>query len=1187
MKEKIILIGMLILFFSAVSFAADECIACENVTDAPESNILIRMDEVDNLAEAIIYYENYSAEDPRIPITDSVVFVYVVPSIGDSELVRTYTDDDGHAPFDFSSYALAGAEDRITYVFRFIYCPFCYPEASGYPCGFEECMGFAGIETGYENPEDVPLVSGVEVPVELNEELYLPSSRSITYVPPPPEATGATTPAFCLPLVLVFALLGGALYYTGRNPFAAFNISTPRISRHIRYTPTGRGYSLNVRYVASSLKSVAKEGKDLQKARKEGKFGEAVKGSFGIVSGGKEAGKTVGKQLANIVTLGGFSNVANMVNTIRGGQVRRVSTQVAGKEGVTTEKEAYEVVPSAKEIVKGAKVKGRASYISMFQPGRIAEGAGKKAGRKAAGKIVGGAFLNLGIGLLGSGFATIFMSDKAVDRMAKYTDKMMATEGAEKLAKKDVEYENLMKLTGDKSAPASIPQITVQEGMKPDADGYYVSQTADGGTLKVDAKVLEETGEMVGTKTIEKEGKKVTYTFSQKANGAVTTDRISIQEGSGKEAVTTHYTVRNDGTLRTQEVTIGEGEAAKTYTLKPVPKTDITAVAEVKYDEFGERETTIVEAPKELENQVKSAFESAKPAKGESISMETLGLKGPGNVAQEVGKYAYSTVDVNMAGKEDPVTIQQKVGAEKGDYSYIETQKDGSRIEYHVDDGKIVSASRIDVSGAKTGLRTEANGAFEGTQIKRGSDTKVMEQYNNIVETKTNFLNACRDIDAYVSNQALALAYDAMELGKPVGAFTTEMEKGVDSIKVEGKKAIIEDETKQLLKYNAPALQMEGIEALPEYRGGTDPDTAAGRQNIEKHFENAAEGAYYQAGLSYAKKEFKKMTTPEQAGADALFSLGTDVADMNKKEAMGAVKAQLDARADLTPEQKDDALKAASKLWGKDVTKIANTYVAAAEQAAAAYPEYLKVQDKALEKLEPLYEGKDDMVREDVLNTAKTIGLSGSIPKGMAAELDLPGGMKADEALARGIIYQNSKTVEDHPEASLVKPPKDDSAAEKARYESEKLLLEMANNGLAKPPTEPVMPEPKPGETPSDYSSRLSKEYIPKLMDYEEHKTPEWDQYNNFYTSKKSETAFAASTVLLSAIKKGDAKELSAGVYQDAGDGIDGGKVDKWADAARGVETYVKAKEKKKKEKAKETIEELKEVSKKAGEFGM
>ncbi len=1158
MCKKILLLNMLLfLFFSAVTMAVEECIVCENVTDAPQANMLVSIGDEAKIARAFVYYDNYTADVPRAPITDSIVFVYVMPAVGDAELIRIYTDDEGWANFDFTSYALTAEEERISYVFRFIYCPFCSPEAD--PCGFDECMKFAGIETPYAEADDVTLGTGAAVPSEINEGIYLPTSKSIAYSPPPPEATGATTPAFCLPLVIIFALLGGALYYTGRNPFAAFTIGTPRMGKHIRYTPTGRGYSLSARYVAQSIAGGVKEAKGI----KEKGAAAAAKKAFGIEKG---AGK---QMLISAVTLGTYSNVVNLVSTIKGGSRIVTDTQVAGKAGVEkVEKKVVKGLPSAKEVIKKAGAKARGAYISMAQAERLApEGeAVKGAGAKAFGKIVGGALANVGIGLLGSSFVSMFMKEETLNRMTNYTDKLIVSEAAEKLGAKDISYDKMMKLTGNEAGPKAPEMVIDEKAMAKD------------GTLKA-TTIKDAAGNdiIMGTKTVEEKGKTIEYSFSGKVGEKLTVSSVKVTEGSGEKAVIKNFLMRNDGTLKLESVTLGEG--GKTYTMVPVPKTDKQAIAEVTYKE-GERQVNIVELPKETEKQVMGAIKDVTPPKGEKLTMESAGITSAPNILKELGKYIYTATEVNMAGKDGPVTINKPMGAEKGDFTYTETQKDGSKIEYSVKDGNVVAASKIGVDGTRTALGTEKSGVFEGTQIMRGGKTDILERYDKIVERQTDFLKACEAIDKTPSKMALEIAYEKIPGLNTTSGFTKTMEDGIESMKVTekvGKKTKevgVSDETKQLLTYNAPQLNDPD-----RYPGGPD------KEAVKDFFKSAADG-----GMASAIQNKLGSKDPEkQAAADAIAGIGTDIVGMKKKDYIAAVETQLDMRADLSPRQKEEALDAAEKLWKvphikASMMNTAKDYAKAGEQAAAAYPEYKKVENEALKQLEPIY-GKNEELKNLVEGTAKQLGATPP-----PTEL----GMSNSEALARAIVHE---TADKPPETSL------------AKNEEQKLLVEMIDNGLSKPPA----PKPvdyaalrnefegyfndktaqKPGESTEDYMERMKKEeiltetgkaneekitqiekdyYDTKLKEYQTEEKKKRQEYNNFYYGKESEKALAASTVILTAIKKGDKIDAA---YKDVMEGIDGGNADKWGDAAKEAAKYVEQQQQKKEEKRQKELKSL------------
>jgi hypothetical protein len=188
-----------------------------------------------------VYYENLTASPPRQPVSNSVIIAQVFNG-SFSDTYKIYTDDSGAATFDFSIY-----KDRAVN-FKFLYCPFtCSASDPGFSkCGFLQCLDFAGIQCTLPTCafSDLPDAPGATPLAETKCLKLLPTIQSTTYSPPPPSLI--TTPAICLPLLIIFALLGGALFISGKNPFAAFDFSAPRVGRHVRYQARGRAVSVSV-----------------------------------------------------------------------------------------------------------------------------------------------------------------------------------------------------------------------------------------------------------------------------------------------------------------------------------------------------------------------------------------------------------------------------------------------------------------------------------------------------------------------------------------------------------------------------------------------------------------------------------------------------------------------------------------------------------------------------------------------------------------------------------------------------------------------------------------------------------------------------------------------------------------------------------------------------------------------------
>jgi len=241
--------------------------------------MIVFVDELENTTDISVYYENSSASPPRQPIQNAMIVIYMYNESGISDgLWRIFTDDEGTAQFDYTNWADG------EFAMKILYCPFCCPlEEPNEWCGWNECLKMAEIQVGLgTEPEDVPVPSGHTVPSELNCNAYRPSMQLVIYNPPPKEPTAAV-PLLCTIGLLIFALLGGALHLSGRNPFMGFNLGRPRVGRHIRYQARGRGWALNLGAAVSSIRSATREGRQATKDRRAGKS-RSFKERFGYNS---------------------------------------------------------------------------------------------------------------------------------------------------------------------------------------------------------------------------------------------------------------------------------------------------------------------------------------------------------------------------------------------------------------------------------------------------------------------------------------------------------------------------------------------------------------------------------------------------------------------------------------------------------------------------------------------------------------------------------------------------------------------------------------------------------------------------------------------------------------------------------------------------------------------------------------
>ncbi len=538
MNKKIIIMSMLLLLAFSVAFAAyegEECIICDLMIDEPQSNMLLTEDKTAETYGIKLYYENYSNTPSRTSIENSMLFVYVVPAEGEKELLRIYTNEDGEALFDFSEYAAIAQEEQITYLFTIIYCPFCHPSDPGYPCGFDECVEYTGIEVppGITGPDPIsliPLAEGVTEPTteELNTRHFLPSSVSTTHVPPPqPESR---VPAFCLPLILIFALLGGALYYTGRNPFAAFSLGTPRAGiggRHIKYTPGGRGLSLSGSYIAQQMAGAVREGKAMKAYRKAKKAGDK--------EGMKEAAKGLVKPASwkNTLSFG----LHGAIFGEKGGKA------VAGAKGGVTESRGGIVglIRRGKKMRGERRIKTKTAKSFTTPSGRKALGleGGAKGRLKGWAKTTGEAMTHVLGGLLSKSFLSCFGLQGVAERMQKYVINKNATATARGDAESAVAAEDqqrivnkLSKLVQEKKAT----EITV-------SGKTFYEMKEKGHTTRIDKEAWQK-GDLKATETFSRGGVAIERSYS---GGYALNEQTGEMEFTTPKLDTVSYTKEIDG----------------------------------------------------------------------------------------------------------------------------------------------------------------------------------------------------------------------------------------------------------------------------------------------------------------------------------------------------------------------------------------------------------------------------------------------------------------------------------------------------------------------------------------------------------------------------------------------------------------------------------------------------------------
>jgi hypothetical protein len=237
--------------------------ACQ-IQQKTSSHMFVSINAGTKSLDAILFYEDQTGAKKPIAYDRVWVWVYGGPQGGTQEISGYLTNDKGQISFDTSKYS------KGCYKFRFIYCPLTYTGdgnspilesqlkenpaclASSKPSLFE-----VPAESDLNFVDELSTIVGQTPPENYKSTVYpfYGTYEETQYCPVNP----ATQFAFCMPLVIIFALLGGALYLSGKNPLGGFDFTTPRMGKHVKYNPSGRGTAFDVGGAASALGSMGSQ----------------------------------------------------------------------------------------------------------------------------------------------------------------------------------------------------------------------------------------------------------------------------------------------------------------------------------------------------------------------------------------------------------------------------------------------------------------------------------------------------------------------------------------------------------------------------------------------------------------------------------------------------------------------------------------------------------------------------------------------------------------------------------------------------------------------------------------------------------------------------------------------------------------------------------------------------------------
>ncbi len=259
-----------------------DCPGCKEIEGAPRAQMFLSLDSENYNLTGTFFYENASDPvNPRPFLANTTIIVEMFNNTFD-KTYKIYTDANGRAVLDFSAYA-GGCMD-----FKVMYCPFTCIGSSD--CGFQNCLNYSNIPCNAGGvcsatsctAQTITPAPNAKVPPAVRCYVALPTMDTASYCPSPLPLS--SVPTICFPLLLIFTVLGGGLFLSGKNPFGGFDFTAPRVGKHIRYEAKGRGAGISAGVLETYAKGITTDltGKALTAGVKklagltQGKKGEKI-----------------------------------------------------------------------------------------------------------------------------------------------------------------------------------------------------------------------------------------------------------------------------------------------------------------------------------------------------------------------------------------------------------------------------------------------------------------------------------------------------------------------------------------------------------------------------------------------------------------------------------------------------------------------------------------------------------------------------------------------------------------------------------------------------------------------------------------------------------------------------------------------------------------------------------------------
>ena len=233
------------LVLLALSLLASHAFAQAAPSFCPVSPIRSYMDITLDPAnkEAKVFVYNITGNYGKTGLPGALIIKADLSDLSDIKLCYDATDGAGWAAFPYDP----NVEGCLDY--WFIFCPL--NDAPTDLTQRQMCLNGSSLQEDDILPNIDPCDTGSSGATPYSE--YLPSHNELYFCNQVPKDFGP----LCWPLMLIFGLLVGASFALGRNPFQAFDFSSPRMGRGRQYTTRVQQKSFDLLGYAFAAQSAA------------------------------------------------------------------------------------------------------------------------------------------------------------------------------------------------------------------------------------------------------------------------------------------------------------------------------------------------------------------------------------------------------------------------------------------------------------------------------------------------------------------------------------------------------------------------------------------------------------------------------------------------------------------------------------------------------------------------------------------------------------------------------------------------------------------------------------------------------------------------------------------------------------------------------------------------------------------